>query len=327
MLNKDNKKQTNIYINLSPSSSPDTNIKNKIKNEHNLRIINDNKYNKIMPYNENNKNKDNIKLNIHERSLINEDDNGNKDSQYNEEDISISKKTKDKLNNYQKEGMTNIEILNNNQIKREIIHPKLVNIKDKNIEIIGNNFNKYNLNKNIINNNIHMNDQQDYRSNYNNNDIKKLYLKNNKIKEFKEPLKFKKEEKIYHISSLDESTPTMYELRNMELNDMILYFIYILYHDVDKLLNNKSALKLYDSKIEEIASLIVYMDDVDQIKVMEAMNMAAVSYNQIELFNRLSDKVDEMNKIKKGNKYKNINIMGKKEGYTYRESIRKSINK
>ena len=69
------------------------------------------------------------------------------------------------------------------------------------------------------------------------------------------------------------------------------------------------------------------MDDVDQIKVMEAMNMAAVSYNQIELFNRLSDKVDEMNKIKKGNKYKNINIMGKKEGYTYRESIRKSINK
>ena len=40
-----------------------------------------------MPYNENNKDKDNIKLNIHERSLINEDNNDNNNNGYNEQEL------------------------------------------------------------------------------------------------------------------------------------------------------------------------------------------------------------------------------------------------
>ena len=248
------------------------------------------------------------------------------------------------------------KIKNLSEIKdsyKQIISSREKNIKKNKIDI--SNKNKGNYSKKIKNNLKLLNiiNKNNFQNKYSNilktepNHINKKYKEkyynntnNYKIKDYKDCFqkeksseknkKILKKEKdidyLYKFSSLKESVFTKEELKERELNEIILNFIDILYKDVDKFLNNKNALKLYDEKINEIANIIIFMNDVEQVKVMEAMNKAAISYNKKELFYRLSNEVDEMNKIKNYKEYKNVNISKEKEGYTYRESIRKSIN-
>ena len=84
----------------------------------------------------------------------------------------------------------------------------------------------------------------------------------------------------------------------LNLNEVTLRFIDVLYKEVDKL-KKKEDLKIYEEKINKIANMIIYMKYSNQIKVLECLRKTAYSYKQKELFERLSKKVDELNKLKK----------------------------
>ena len=215
----------------------------------------------------------------------------------------------------------------------------------KNIKLIDDNYSR---NKNNINNKFSNKIKtQPYILNKKNN-LEKYYLNNYKMKDYTKSfgdvningkdgknkddyLKIKKEKKendiLNKFDSLEESDFIKNELNKKDLDEIIINFISILYKDVDKFLNNKNALIIYKDKINEISNIIVYKNVVNQAKVMEAMNKMATSYNKKELFKRLSNKVDEMRKIKKYKNYKIVNFSKEKEGYTYRESIRRSSKK
>ncbi len=77
-----------------------------------------------------------------------------------------------------------------------------------------------------------------------------------------------------------------------------MYFIDILYKDVDKL-KKKEDLKIYEEIINKISNMIINMKNSNQIKVLECLRKAANSYKQKELFDKLAKKVDELNKLKK----------------------------
>ena len=120
------------------------------------------------------------------------------------------------------------------------------------------------------------------------------------------------------------------EFKNCELNEIILRFIKILYKDADKDLNNKNKkeIRIYDSKIQQISNIIISMKYLDQIKVMESMNRTADSYNKMELFLKLSKKVDEMNKLKRNKNYRSDSIHRNSfGGYSYKAKTSRFINK
>ena len=128
----------------------------------------------------------------------------------------------------------------------------------------------------------------------------------------------KEENEFYDISYLEESIFSKKDLKEDELSQLINHFINILYKDVDKILNNKDEFKSYNYKISRITNIIVYMKNIDQIKVMEALKRTADSKNKMEIFEKLSNEIDEINKFLKNRGYKFENIPNSKEAYSFR---------
>ena len=137
----------------------------------------------------------------------------------------------------------------------------------------------------------------------------------------------KEENEFYDISYLEESIFSKKDLKEDELSQLIIYFINILYKDVDKILNNKDEFKNYNYKINRISNIIIYMKTVDQIKVMESLKRTADSRNKMEIFEKLSKEIDEINKFLKNRGYKFENIHNSKEGYSFRYKNSKILNK
>ena len=109
------------------------------------------------------------------------------------------------------------------------------------------------------------------------------------------------EKNIFNFSNydlLDGEIMTESELKQFNLNQVTLRFIDILYKD-DFKFKGKEEIKLYDEKIFKIANMIIYMNNLNQIKVMECMRKAANSFIKKKFFEKLVKNVDEMNKLKK----------------------------
>jgi hypothetical protein len=95
----------------------------------------------------------------------------------------------------------------------------------------------------------------------------------------------KGENEFYDITQFEDMIYSKVKIKEDELNQLIIHFIDILYKDVDKILNNKDGFKSYNYKINRIANMIIFMKNLDQIKIMEALKRTADSYNKIEIFN------------------------------------------
>ena len=139
----------------------------------------------------------------------------------------------------------------------------------------------------------------------------------------------KKEENDFsEIANIEQAIYNKKSLKKEELNQLIYYFIDILYKDVDKLLNNKEGLVSYNYKINRIAKIVDFMDNIDQIKVMESLQKTADSYNKMELYERLSEEVEEIKNMRKSKLRKSdFSSGGIKEGYSFRAQIRKTLKK
>ena len=82
----------------------------------------------------------------------------------------------------------------------------------------------------------------------------------------------------------------------------------------------------YNYKISRIAKIVVFMDNIDQIKVLESMKKTADSHNKMELYERLSDEVEGINKMRKSKLRKSDFSSGViRDGYYYRAQIRKTL--
>ena len=127
------------------------------------------------------------------------------------------------------------------------------------------------------------------------NDEMKKNIRISKISKENKTISSKKEEE-YDL--LDSKIISEEELKKLNLNQITLYFIDILYKDVDKL-KKKEDLKIYEEIINKISNMIINMKNSNQIKVLECLRKAANSYKQKELFDKLAKKVDELNKLKK----------------------------
>ena len=209
--------------------------------------------------------------------------------------------------------------------------------------------NNANLNLISIINNNDDNKKKDNNKKYNNNkkyEVKNYYsYQNNNVKSsnpFEGPSlyeKIHKERKILiaqvvkkeendfsEISNIEQAIYNKKHINKEELNQLIYYFIDILYKDVDKILNNKEGLLSYNYKINKIAKIILFMDNVDHIKVMEALKRTADSHNKMELYERLSNEIESINKMRKSKLYKSESFTnGNREGYTFKAQIRKSL--
>ena len=194
----------------------------------------------------------------------------------------------------------------------------------------------------IANNYIKMkNDENKFKINY---DKKNYYSYANNIKRenpFEGPSQYEKkpkerknfiakqvkkgESEFYDITQFEDMIYSKVEIKEEELNQLIIRFIDILYKDVDKILNNKDGFKSYNYKINRIANMIIFMKNVDQIKIMEALKRTADSYNKMEIFKKLNNEIDEINKFRKTKGYKHERISNSKEGYSNRYKITRTI--
>ena len=115
------------------------------------------------------------------------------------------------------------------------------------------------------------------------------------------------------------------EIKRLNLNQIALRFIEVLYKDIEKI-KKKEELKIYDEKIILLANIIIYMKNLNQLKVLECLKKAADTYNKIEVFEKLDKKVEELNKFKKFGFSdtsiinKNNSILSNEKGYTGRMS-------
>ena len=125
----------------------------------------------------------------------------------------------------------------------------------------------------------------------------------------------KGENDFYDITQFEDMIYSKVKIKQDELNQLIIHFIIILYKDVDKLLNNKDGFKSYNYEINRIANMLIFMKNVDQIKIMEASKRTADSYNKMEIFKKLNNEIDEINKFRKKKGYKHERISISKEGY------------
>ena len=73
------------------------------------------------------------------------------------------------------------------------------------------------------------------------------------------------------------------------------------------------------------------MNNIDQIKILEALKRTADSYSKMELYEKLTNEVEQKTKNKKIKKTNYNNILNNKEEYSYSnrakfsESLKKSI--
>jgi hypothetical protein len=135
----------------------------------------------------------------------------------------------------------------------------------------------------------------------------------------------KGENEFNDITQFEDMIYSKVKIKEDELNQLIIHFIDILYKDVDKILNNKDGFKSYNYKINRIANMIIFMKNVDQIKIMEALKRTADSYNKMEIFKKLNNEIDEINKFRKTKGYKHERISNSKEGYSNRYKNSRSI--
>jgi len=194
----------------------------------------------------------------------------------------------------------------------------------------------------LANNNIRMkNDENKFKINY---DKKNYYSYINNIRRenpFEGPSQYEKKPKqrknyiakqvkkgeteFYDITQFEDMIFSKVEIKENELNQLIIHFIDILYKDVDKILNNKDGFKSYNYKVNRIANMIIFMKNVDQIKIMEALKRTADSYNKMEIFKKLNNEIEEINKFRKTKGYKHEKISNSKEGYSVRYKTSRSI--
>jgi hypothetical protein len=190
--------------------------------------------------------------------------------------------------------------------------------------------------------NLDNNKDNNYKKYNKKNDVKYYYYDISKKNPFEGPSQYekmhkerkkiiakaiKKEENDFsEIANIEQAIYNKKTLKKEELNQLIYYFIDILYKDVDKLLNDKEGLMSYNYKISRIAKIVVFMDNIDQIKVLESMKKTADSHNKMELYERLSDEVEGINKMRKSKLRKSDFSSGViRDGYSYRAQIRKTL--
>jgi hypothetical protein len=254
-------------------------------------------------------------INIISNNQYKQKDNFKKDNKMNEINTNDNINKKDNYGNTHgyKDIIKNIEHLKHNKINTD---PNLEKMKCKEKYEIKNNKQK-NQCINIASSKSCSNEKQ-------NNTEKGKELETNEIENEDNP------DDISENDFIEGNILYENEFKNCELNEIILRFIKILYKDADKDLNNKNKreIRLYDSKIQQISNIIISMKYLDQIKVMESMNRTADSYNKMELFLKLSKKVDERNKLKRNKNYKSDsthrNSFG---GYSYKAKTSRFINK
>ena len=167
--------------------------------------------------------------------------------------------------------------------------------------------------------NLDNNKDNNYKKYNKKNDVKYYYYDIGKKNPFEGPSQYEKMHK-------ERKKIIAKVIKKEELNQLIYYFIDILYKDVDKLLNDKEGLMSYNYKISRIAKIVVFMDNIDQIKVLESMKKTADSHNKMELYERLSDEVEGINKMRKSKLRKSDFSSGViRDGYSYRAQIRKTL--
>ena len=144
-------------------------------------------------------------------------------------------------------------------------------------------------------------------------------------KNFNENMK----QKFAGISSIEKSILSKKKLNEEEINQLIFCFIDVLYKEADKILKNKEYIVFYTDGINRIVNMVIVMDNIDQIKIMEALKRTADSYNKMELYEKVSSEIEKCNKSRKSKRYSHENVPNNKEGYSYsnRAKFSKSLNK
>ena len=126
------------------------------------------------------------------------------------------------------------------------------------------------------------------------------------------------------ISKIEEAINNKKVLRREELSKLILCFIDILYRKEDKTWNTKDILNIYNYKINRIAKIIILMNNIDQIKVFEALKRTADSHNKVELYEKLLIEIEEIKKLNKNRKSQRNNESPQNvEGYYNRARMSK----
>lgn len=175
---------------------------------------------------------------------------------------------------------------------------------------------------------------QSLRLSKNKKNDKKTYAKN--IESEKEALERKNFEentkkKFESISAIEKSVLNKKKIKDDEINQLIFCFIDILYTDADVILKNKKFIIFYSEGINRIVKMIIVMNNIDQIKILEALKRTADSYSKMELYEKLTNEVEQKTKNKKIKKTNYNNILNNKEEYSYSnrakfsESLKKSI--
>ena len=137
------------------------------------------------------------------------------------------------------------------------------------------------------------------------------------------------QQKFSSILKIEKAILNKKAIKANEINQLILCFIDILYKDADKILKNKKDIIYYTDGINRIINMIIVMNNIDQIKIMEALKRTADSYYKIELYEKLSNEFETKNKERKTKKLNSENFPNKKEELSYatRAIVSKNLNK
>ena len=133
------------------------------------------------------------------------------------------------------------------------------------------------------------------------------------------------QKKFMGISNIEKAILNKKVIKTDEINQLIFCFIDILYEDADKILKNKECINYYNYSINRIVKIIIFMNNIDQIKVMEALKRTADSYNKMDLYEKLTNEFETKKKVRKSTKLQQENFPNNKEGLSY--STRAMVSK
>ena len=138
------------------------------------------------------------------------------------------------------------------------------------------------------------------------------------------------EKEFESISNIEESIYNKKAIKRDEMSKLILCFIDILYKNADKIMNYKDEHKIYNYKIKRISNIVILMNNIDQIKVFEALKKTADSHKKMELYEKLVNEIEEIkksNKIRISQRSNYENAHNAKDGYSNRARMSKVLYK
>ena len=125
------------------------------------------------------------------------------------------------------------------------------------------------------------------------------------------------QQKFSSILKIEKAILNKKSIKAKEINQLILCFIDILYKDADKVMKNKNGIIYYTNGINRIVNMVIVMNNIEQIKIMEALKRTADSYNKMELYEKLSSEFETKNKDRKNKNLNSENFPNNKEGLSY----------